>query len=56
MPVPMPKWYNPLDLHGYADDHGVKDIFKAELNINKKELVTIQKLELCLDSIKSGWM
>ena len=44
-----------LDIHGYADDHGVKGKFRAEWNDNKIELATIWKLESCLDSIKT-WM
>ena len=44
-----------LDIHGYADDHGVKGIFRAEWNNNETELATIQKLEACSDSIKT-WM
>ena len=43
----------PLDIHGYADDHGVKGKFRAEWNGNKIELATIWKLESCLDSIKT---
>ena len=43
----------PIDIHGYANDHGVKDKFRAECNINKIELSTIQNLEQCLDSIKT---
>ena len=42
-----------LDIHGYADDHGIKGKFRAEWNDNKIELATIQKLDLCLDSIKT---
>ena len=45
----------PIDIHGYADDHGIKDKFRAECNNNKIELTTIQNLEQCLDSIKT-WM
>ena len=45
----------PLDIHAYADDHGVKGKFRAEWNDNKIELATVQKLESCLDSIKT-WM
>ena len=45
----------PLDIHGYADDHGFKGKFRAEWNDNKIELSTIKKLESCLDSIKT-WM
>ena len=45
----------PIDIHGYADDHVVKGKFRAEWNDNKIELATIQKLESCLDGIKT-WM
>ena len=45
----------PIDIHGYADDHGVKDKFRAQCNNNEIELTTILNLELCLDSIKT-WM
>ena len=41
----------PIDIDGSADDHGVKDKFRAECNNNKIELTAIQNLEQCLDSI-----
>ena len=45
----------PIDIHGYADDHRVKDKFRSACNSSKIELTTIQNLEQCLDSIKT-WM
>ena len=44
-----------LDIHGYVDDHGVKGKLRAAWNDNKIELVTIWKLESCLESFKT-WM
>ena len=41
----------PLDLHGYVDDHWVKDKCKAEWNNKTIEVPTIWKLESYLDSI-----
>ena len=43
------------DIHGYADDHGIKCKFKAKWNDNEIELETTQRLESCLDDIKA-WM
>ena len=45
----------PIDIHGCADDHVVKDKFRAKCKNSKIELSTIHKLEQCLDSIKT-WM
>ena len=43
------------DINGYADDNGIKGKFKAKWNDNEIELETIQRLESCLDYIKT-WM
>ena len=42
-----------IDIHGYADDHGIKSKFKAKWNDNKIELETIQRLESCLEDVKA---
>ena len=44
-----------IDIHGYADVHGIKGNCKAKWNDNEIELETIQRLESCLDDIKA-WM
>ena len=44
-----------IDIHGYADDHGIKSKFKAKGNNNETELETIHGLESCLEDVKA-WM
>ena len=44
-----------IDIHGYADYHGIKSKFKAKEDNNEAELETIQGLESCLEDVKV-WM
>ena len=44
-----------IDIHGYADDHGIKSKFKAKDDNNEAEPETIQGLESCLEDVKV-WM
>ena len=57
-PKAIPNWENcgrTLDLHGYADDHSIKNEFKVCKTNHIDENASVRVMEDCASKIKKNW-